>query len=174
MNLSPNFTAEELDFDLAISPAHRSNLQTLALLLERVRYLGGNAPLLVTSGYRPGDTRQHGTGSAADLRVPNRDPIAFVSRVAPLLSSKEFGQIIAYPHTTRHVHIALPNGTSRGAILVETGRGAYTPWIPGTPVPAWGSGGGQSSDAPPTEGAATVEGLMMLLGLVAFLFFLLG
>lgn len=173
MNLTPNFTDAELR--VTDAPASvRANAVLLAQLLERVRALAGNVPLVVTSGYRPGDARQHGTGSAADLRVPNRDPIAFVNRVAPSLSSSSFGQIIAYPYTTQHVHIALPNGSKRGDIRVEVGKGKYAPWIPGTPVPAWGSLGDTSTDASPTEGKATVDGLWILLGLAALILFLGG
>jgi hypothetical protein len=175
MNLSDHFTAAELNYSTATSEAVRANLRALAGLLERVRLLGGSQPLVVTSGYRPGDARQHGTGSAADIRVPNRDPIAWGNRVIPQLSSSDFGQIILYPYTTRHAHIALPNGNNRGDVRVETGKGVYTSWRPGTPVPPWGaSGGARDASSPTNEGAASLEGLAMLLLSAAFTYWIFG
>lgn len=173
MMLSPHFSSSELGVDNAPT-AVTVNAMRLALLLERVRALGGNEALVVTSGYRPGDPRQHGSGSAADLRVPRRDSVAFANKVLPRLSASEFGQFIIYPYTEHHVHISLPNGSKRGEVLVEVGNKQYAPWTPGTPLPAWGSRGAGSADAPPTEGAATIQGLLLLLGLVAFIFLLVG
>jgi len=174
MNLTTHFTLEELN-GAGAPAAVRTNLQSLATLLELVRGLNGGQPLVVTSGYRPGDPRQHGSGSAADMRVPGRDPVAFANRVAPSLSPNAFGQMIVYPWTTRHVHLSLPNGAARGQYLVETGKGVYVRWTPGTPVPRYGTAANAAplGDGPANEGAASLEGLLYLLGGAALLFYVL-
>ena len=168
-----HFDSSELNGDAA-PYAVQQNLRDLAKLLETVRMLGGNVPLVITSGYRPGDARQHGSGSAADFRAPGRDPIAFAEKIASGLSPGSFGQLILYPWTTKHVHIALPNGSARGQILVETGVGKYTAWKPGQSVPGWGSGAAQVAAAPNNEGAASLPGLAWLLAIVALTYWILG
>lgn len=174
MNLTPNFTTGELNFDAA-PPAARVNLQQLARLLERVRELGGSRPLVITSGYRAGDPKQHGSGSAADFRAPGFDCVGFANKVLPLLSSSEFGQVIIYPYTDRHVHIGLPNGSKRGDIRVETGKGVYTSWRPGTPLPPWGGAAGTAdASSPSNEGAASLEGLVWLVLSAVLTYWLLG
>lgn len=91
MNLSPNFTLQELiasetasryGYDNTPNATEIANLTRLAGLLEQVRKVVGK-PVLVNSAYRSKqvndavgskDTSQHRLGCAADIRVSNMNP----------------------------------------------------------------------------------------------------
>lgn len=82
---TPHFTWSELTVrggvagaDLPRLPsAARANLARLAEVLEVIRGAVGR-PLRVTSGYRHGDTLQHGMGQAADIQADGMSPLALL------------------------------------------------------------------------------------------------
>lgn len=91
MILSPHFTLAELTTtevrflareNYQEARAYLGSLRALAELLERIRTLLGDRPILVNSGYRcprlnqhigGAKTSQHMLGEAADIRVPGMD-----------------------------------------------------------------------------------------------------
>ena len=95
-----------------IDPDHWANLRLLARLLEHVRAICGHHPVHITSGYRQGDPKQHGTGSAADFYIDSVGAAPVVRRIRAAMDEGEmpkFGQIICYPYERFHVHLSLPN-----------------------------------------------------------------
>lgn len=87
MKLSPHFALSEFTVSQHVrsgvsndpGPKEKENLQALAELLEQVRELCGNKPVLISSGYRsPAINRlvggsansQHMLGLAADFTIP--------------------------------------------------------------------------------------------------------
>ncbi len=136
--LTAHFTLEELD-GTAAPLAVKQNLQRLAALLENVRAILG-VPIRVTSGYRPPEQNaavggversQHLDGTAADIA-----PVGLsLAEVQDRLEAAErqgrlalYGQLIFYPYTTGHIHLAL---ATRGKVrerLVKLGgeAGGYS------------------------------------------------
>lgn len=113
IQLTPHFHAAEFAADPREMPAeHWANLTMLARLLEHVRAICGNNPILVTSGYRRGDPKQHGTGSAADFAVQSIGCAEVGRRIRAAMDDGEmpvFGQLIVYPYERFHSHLSLPN-----------------------------------------------------------------
>lgn len=122
MNLSPNFTLQELThsdvavrYDWENNPDANeiNNLTRLADLLEQVRTLIGK-PVMINSAYRckqvndavgSKDSSQHRIGCAADIRVPNMTPDEVVKAV--MASDIGYDQIIR--EFDRWTHISVPN-----------------------------------------------------------------
>lgn len=118
MNLTPNFTFEELtftshrEFDNTPNVLQVNNLQRLAEFLEQVRSLLGK-PIIIDSGFRSlevnqavGSTSvsQHLRGCAADFRVPNMTPAEVVKTIHG--SDLPYDQLILELGWT---HISIPN-----------------------------------------------------------------
>ena len=118
--LSVHFTLEELthtdhrEFDNTPNPAETANLIRLAGLLEDIKILLGNKPIMVNSAFRSKqvndavgskDTSQHRIGCAADIRVPNMTPDEVVRAV--IASDLPYDQIIR--EFDRWTHISVPN-----------------------------------------------------------------
>ena len=132
MNLSPNFTLEELtitdhrEFNNEPNPNETANLVRLANLLEQVKVAIGNKPVMVNSAFRSKqvndavgskDTSQHRIGCAADIRVPGMAPDAVVKAV--IAAKLPFDQLIR--EFDRWTHISIPNdpkGKARGQTLI--------------------------------------------------------
>ena len=132
MNLSPNFTLEELTvtdhrgLKNEPNPSEIANLQRLAELLEQVKVAIGNKPVMVNSAFRSKqvndavgskDTSQHRIGCAADIRVPGVTPDQVVKTV--IAAKLPFDQIIR--EFDRWTHISIPNdpkGKPRGQTLI--------------------------------------------------------
>ena len=132
MNLSPNFTLEELtitdhrEFNNEPNPNETANLVRLASLLEQVKVAIGNKPVMVNSAFRSKqvndavgskDTSQHRVGCAADIRVPGMVPDAVVKAV--IAAKLPFDQLIR--EFDRWTHISIPNdpkGKPRGQTLI--------------------------------------------------------
>ena len=132
MNLSPNFTLEELtttdhrEFDNTPNETERENLVRLAGLLELVKVALGGKPIMVNSAFRSKqvndavgskDTSQHRIGCAADIRVPGVTPDAVVKAV--IAAKLPFDQLIR--EFDRWTHISIPNdpkGKPRGQTLI--------------------------------------------------------
>lgn len=123
MNLSPNFTLEELTrsetaarngWDNSPSAHEIQNLSRLALLLQDVKTAVGGKPVIINSAYRnkltndavgSKDTSQHRLGCAADLRVPGMTPREVVQ--ACIDADVPFDQIIL--EFDAWTHISVPN-----------------------------------------------------------------
>jgi hypothetical protein len=122
MNLSPNFTLEELtvseiaarrNLDNTPNATEIANLVRVAELLEQVRALLGK-PILINSAFRSKpvndavgsrDTSQHRLGCAADIRVPGLTPKQVVQ--ACIDAKIPFDQIIE--EFDSWTHISVPN-----------------------------------------------------------------
>ena len=122
MNLSPNFTLEELtvseiaarrNLDNTPNATEVANLVRVAELLEQVRALLGK-PILVNSAFRAKavndavgsrDSSQHRIGCAADIRVPGLTPKQVVQ--ACIEAKIPFDQIIE--EFGSWTHISVPN-----------------------------------------------------------------
>jgi uncharacterized protein YcbK (DUF882 family) len=126
MNLSPNFTLEELthsevaerkNLDNTPNASEVANLTRLAALLEQVRTLL-NKPVMINSGFRSKpvndsvgskDTSQHRIGCAADIRVPGMTPKQVVQAV--IASNIGYDQIIE--EFGSWTHISVPDTAAR-------------------------------------------------------------
>ena len=136
MNLSPNFTIEELtvseiaarrNLDNTPNATEVANLVRVAELLEQVRALLGK-PILVNSAFRSKavndavgsrDTSQHRLGCAADIRVPGLTPKQVVQ--ACIDAKIPFDQVIE--EFDSWTHISVPNTPStaprRQALIID-------------------------------------------------------
>ena len=136
MNLSPNFTLEELtvseiaarrNLDNTPNATEVANLVRVAELLEQVRALLGK-PILINSAFRAKavndavgsrDTSQHRLGCAADIRVPGLTPKQVVQ--ACIDAKIPFDQIIE--EFDSWTHISVPNTPStaprRQALIID-------------------------------------------------------
>jgi len=137
VNLSPNFTLEELtftdhrEFDNTPNATERANLVRLAALLERVKTALGNAPVMVNSAFRckqvndavgSKDTSQHRLGCAADIRVPGLTPDQVVK--ACIAAKLPFDQLIREFDRWTHISITnTQNGTPKNQVLIIDGKG---------------------------------------------------
>jgi uncharacterized protein YcbK (DUF882 family) len=143
MNLSPNFTLQELTHsDVAVRQGWENNpdaneinnLTRLAELLEQVRGLLGKA-IMINSGYRckqindavgSKDTSQHRIGCAADIRVVGMTPDKVVKAV--IASGIGYDQLIR--EFDRWTHISVPNNAGdhprrQSLIIDKTGTRPY-------------------------------------------------
>jgi len=125
MNLSPNFTLQELTHsDAAVRQGWENNpdaneinnLTRLAELLEQVRALLGK-PISINSGYRSKkvndsvgskDSSQHRIGCAADIRVSGMTPSQVCETIKT--SDIQFDQLIR--EFDSWTHISVPNTAS--------------------------------------------------------------
>jgi uncharacterized protein YcbK (DUF882 family) len=120
MNLTPNFTLEELthtdhrEFDNAPNDAELANLVRLADFLEQVKAVLGGKPIMINSAFRckqvndavgSKDTSQHRIGCAADIRVPSMTPDQVVKAI--IASGIGYDQVIR--EFDRWTHISIPN-----------------------------------------------------------------
>ena len=143
MNLSPNFTIQELTHsDAAVrhgwennpDAAEINNLTRLAELLEQVRKTLGK-PIMINSGFRSKlvndsvgskDSSQHRIGCAADIRVGGMTPDQVCAAIRA--SEIQFDQLIK--EFDSWTHISVPNHageTPRNQMLIidSTGTRAY-------------------------------------------------
>ena len=122
MNLSPNFTLEELThseiaerqgLDNTPNEDVKANLTRLARFLEEVRRALGR-PIMVNSAYRSPQvntavgskpTSQHCIGCAADIKVPGLTPDNIVKEI--LKTNLEYDQLIR--EFDSWVHISIPS-----------------------------------------------------------------
>jgi uncharacterized protein YcbK (DUF882 family) len=140
MNLSPNFTLEELtrseaaarnSWDNTPNEAEIENLKRLAALLQDVKAAVGGKPVIINSGFRSkqvndavgsNDRSQHRLGCAADLRVPGMTPRQVVE--ACIEAKVPFDQIIL--EFDSWTHISVPNthdAAPRGSKLIIDRQG---------------------------------------------------
>jgi putative chitinase len=120
MNLSPNFTLEELthtdhrEFDNLPDADELANLYRLADFLEQVKTVLGGKPIMINSAFRSAevnkavgssDKSQHRRGCAADIRVPSMTPDEVVKAI--IGSDLEYDQVIR--EFDRWTHVSIPN-----------------------------------------------------------------
>ena len=132
MNLSPNFTLDELthtdhrEFENTSNESELANLTRLAAFLETVKTAVGGKPVLINSAFRckevndavgSKDTSQHRIGCAADIRVPGMTPDEVVRAI--IGAKLPYDQVIR--EFDRWTHVSIPNTTEakpRGQKLI--------------------------------------------------------
>jgi hypothetical protein len=120
MNLTPNFTLEELthtdhrEFDNLPDADELANLYRLADFLEQVKVVLGGKPIIVNSAFRSAevnravgssDKSQHRRGCAADIRVPGMTPDQVVRAIID--AGLPYDQVIR--EFDRWTHVSIPN-----------------------------------------------------------------
>ena len=120
MNLSPNFTLDELthtdhrNLDNTPNDAELENLVRLAEFLEQVKEVLGGKPVIVNSAFRSKavndavgskDSSQHRRGCAADIRVPGMKPDEVVRAI--IEADLPYDQVIR--EFDRWTHVSIPN-----------------------------------------------------------------
>jgi uncharacterized protein YcbK (DUF882 family) len=134
MNLSPNFTLDELthtdhrEFDNTPNATELANLTRLAAFLEEVKTVIGGKPVMVNSAFRckqvndavgSKDSSQHRIGCAADIRVPGMTPDEVVRAV--IKAGLGYDQIIR--EFDRWTHISVTNQVGqiprRQALIID-------------------------------------------------------
>ena len=123
IKLSPNFTLTEMTvsesaarngWDNSPNERETANLIRLARLLEKVKVLVGNKPIIINSAFRSKrvnesvggkPTSQHCFGCAADIRVPGMTPDQVVKAIT--MSALEYDQVIR--EFDSWTHISVPN-----------------------------------------------------------------
>lgn len=144
MNLSPNFTLEELtvseiaqrkNLDNTPNATETANLVRTAELLEQVRTLL-NKPILVNSAFRSKpvndavgskDSSQHRIGCAADIRVPGMTPKQVVQ--VCIDGGIPFDQIIEEFGSWTHISVPNTKDTAprkQALIIDKTGTRAFS------------------------------------------------
>jgi hypothetical protein len=132
--LTKNFTLEELtitdhrEFTNEPNDLEKNNLKRLAELLEQVKRLLGDKPIMVNSAFRSkqvndavgsSDRSQHRVGAACDFRVPGMTPNEVVKAV--IASDIPYDQIIR--EFDRWTHISVPNEPNgkprRQALIID-------------------------------------------------------
>jgi len=137
MNLSPNFTLEELthtdhrSFDNTPNDAELANLVRLADFLEQVKASLGGKPVMINSAFRckqvndavgSKDTSHHRIGCAADIRVPGMTPDQVVRTI--IASGLGYQQVIREFDRWTHVSIPANEGdTPKLSKLIIDGQG---------------------------------------------------
>ena len=125
MNLSPNFTFEELthtdhrEYDNTPNDAELENLKRLAQFLEEVKAALGGRPVMVNSAFRSqqinnsvggSNKSQHLLGCAVDFRVPKLTPDEVVRII--ISAGLPYDQVIrefATPNGGGWTHVSIPN-----------------------------------------------------------------
>jgi len=120
MNLTPNFTLEELthtdhrEFDNMPNDEELANLYRLADFLEQVKIVLGGKTIIVNSAFRSAevnravgssDKSQHRRGCAADIRVPGMKPDEVVRAI--IEAELPYDQVIR--EFDRWTHVSIPN-----------------------------------------------------------------
>jgi hypothetical protein len=137
MNLSPNFTLEELthtdhrEYDNTPNDAELENLKRLAQFLEEVKAALGGRPVMVNSAFRSKqvndavgskDTSQHRIGCAVDIRVPKLTPDEVVRII--IAAGLPYDQVIREFNAWTHVSIPnTPDAKPRNQALIIDKQG---------------------------------------------------
>jgi len=132
--MTPHFSLAELthtdhrEFDNVPNADETANLQRLAELLEKVKALLGNKPVMINSAFRckqvndavgSKDTSQHRLGCAADIRIPGMLPDEVVRAV--IASGLPYDQIIREFDRWTHISVTNVAGASprRQALIID-------------------------------------------------------
>jgi hypothetical protein len=140
--MTPHFSLAELthtdhrEFDNIPNTDEIANLQRLAELLEKVKALLGNKPVMINSAFRckqvndavgSKDTSQHRLGCAADIRIPGVLPDEVVRTV--IASGLPYDQIIREFDRWTHISVTSVAGASprRQALIID--RSGVRAWL---------------------------------------------
>ena len=132
--LSEHFTLEELtvtshrEFDNTPNADQINNLERLSELLEQVKKIVGNKPIMVNSGFRSlqvnnsvgsKPTSQHCLGCAADIRVPGMTPDEVVQAIKA--SDIPYDQLIREFDSWTHISVPSHAGDNprRQALIID-------------------------------------------------------
>ena len=132
--MTPHFSLAELthtdhrEFDNIPNADETANLQRVAELLEKVKTLLGNKPVMINSAFRckqvndavgSKDSSQHRLGCAADIRIPGMTPDAIVRTV--MASGLPYDQIIREFDRWTHISVTNVAGASprRQALIID-------------------------------------------------------
>lgn len=132
--MTPHFSLAELthtdhrEFDNIPNTDEIANLQRLAELLEKVKALLGDKPVMINSAFRckqvndavgSRDTSQHRLGCAADIRIPGILPDEVVRTV--IASGLPYDQIIREFDRWTHISVTNVAGASprRQALIID-------------------------------------------------------
>ena len=132
--MTPHFSLAELthtdhrEFDNVPNADEIANLQRLAELLEKVKTLLGDKPVMINSAFRckqvndavgSKDTSQHRLGCAADIRIPGMLPDEVVRTV--MASGLPYDQIIREFDRWTHISVTNVAGESprRQALIID-------------------------------------------------------
>ena len=137
MKLTSNFSLEELshtdhrEFDNTPPADVIPNLRRLAMILEQVRSLFNNQPVIVNSAYRSfevnravgsSDHSQHLFGCAADIRIPNTPPDMVMQAI--LAANLPYDQLIREFDAWVHISVPTHDGeTPRKMALIIDKKG---------------------------------------------------
>jgi zinc D-Ala-D-Ala carboxypeptidase len=145
MNLSPNFTLEELTLsetavrqglDNTPNPSNQQNLVRLANFLEEVKKVLGGKPIMINSAYRGplvnaavkgSKNSQHLIGCAADIRVPGMTPDAVCRAI--IASELQYDQLIREFDSWTHISIPDKEGSTprcQTLIIDKTGTRSFS------------------------------------------------
>ena len=120
MNLTPNFTLEELThtdhrtLDNTPNNEELANLRRLAEFLEQLKKVLGGKPIMINSAFRSkavndavgsSDKSQHRRACAADIRVPGMKPDEVVRAI--IEAGLPYDQVIR--EFDRWTHVSIPN-----------------------------------------------------------------
>lgn len=139
MNLTPNFTAEELGLDRA--PAeYFDNGRRMAELLQAMRDGAGGYPLRVTAGWRDAQENadvggvpdsQHLEAAAADF-VPVGISLEGWRKQFDAAEAAgkipDYGDLILSPVIAKHFHASLPDRGFTRRKSIEVGPGDFRAW----------------------------------------------
>jgi putative chitinase len=146
MNLTPNFTLEELThtdhrkLDNTPNDEELANLRRLAEFLEQLKKVLGGKPIMINSAFRSkavndavgsSDKSQHRRACAADIRVPGMTPNEVVSAI--IKSDLPYDQVIrefATPTGGGWTHVSISNAANvkprkMALIIDKQGTRAY-------------------------------------------------
>ena len=132
--LSEHFSLEELtvtshrEFDNTPNADQINNLERLSELLEQVKKIVGNKPIMVNSGFRSlqvnnsvgsKPTSQHCLGCAADIRVPGMTPDEVVQAIKA--SDIPYDQLIREFDSWTHISVPSHAGDNprRQALIID-------------------------------------------------------
>jgi len=137
MLLSPHFSLEELThtdhrtIENVPNSSEINNLKRVAELLEQVKIVLNNSPIMVNSGFRcktlndavgSKDSSQHRVGCAADIRVPGLSPDQVVKAI--MNSQIPYDQLIREFDSWTHISVPNePSGTPRKQVLIIDKQG---------------------------------------------------
>ncbi len=132
-SFAPHFPLSEFveRSDVIPSDAQIGYAARLSQILEVLRAALGNTPLVITSWIRSDSETQHREGSAVDFRPPQElSQREIYYRVVGAMNEAglSLGQVIFYPFSDYHVHVSLPTGAARNAVLyADAAEKVYAP-----------------------------------------------
>jgi zinc D-Ala-D-Ala carboxypeptidase len=165
MNLTPHFTVAEALTGSGVTTLPATvipNVLRLAQILEQMRQLLGDKPIVPTSWYRPAEknaavggviTSGHPSGFAVDFKVQGMTPAEVVKALAPHVRTLGIDQLIEYD---THVHVSA-DPRARAQLLIAQRVGSDTTYAPWTPTASASRSPLMATLAPVTEPGAPAK-----------------